>query len=186
MESDAVYAAVDIGPVSAEWVEAVVATAGQPTIVDFHDTGRSPDGDRRFAEWLAVSTGARVLRVECGCSGGVEDGVRAYLWLLNEGVDLRTTAFVDEGRSCGLAAAVLACARKRDLPLPHLGVLDGMSVTAEFGPAASAAVERHAERRTEKNGRTGGPVAVSAERNDADSVARLDVVRRWLGQDLVP
>jgi len=39
---------------------------------------------------MAVSTGARVLTVECTTA---LDGVRAYTWLLGEGLDPDTTSF---------------------------------------------------------------------------------------------
>jgi monoterpene epsilon-lactone hydrolase len=120
---------VDSGGVPAEWVEATVATTGQPTLVYFHGShdgrgclagGRAPAAD------LAAATGARVLSVGCRLAGGntrssaVEDGVAAYAWLLNEGCDVDTTAFIGDPVGAARAVGVLLAARGQGLPVPAL------------------------------------------------------------------
>lgn len=113
---------VDAGGVPAEWVEATVATAGQPTYVLFSD-GRSGiealTAGRELAREIAIATGARVLSIGCR-SATVDDGVTAYGWLLGEGLDLHTTCFVIDPAGGGLASAVTAAAKARGLPVPPL------------------------------------------------------------------
>jgi hypothetical protein len=108
--------AVNANGVRAEWIEATVATDGQPTVVLFHD-GRSCDETvEHHAEAIATGTGARVLCVECVTES---DGVIAYAWLLEEGLDLNTTSFSAGACDRGLAAAVRRAARARGLPVPR-------------------------------------------------------------------
>lgn len=86
------HQAVDADGVRAEWVEAVAATPDQPTIVLFYDPSAStPERVRMVAGEMAVSTGARVLTVECKTQ---EAGVTACAWLLGEGSDPDTTTFI--------------------------------------------------------------------------------------------
>lgn len=117
---------VDADGVPAEWVEAGIATLGQSTFVLFERSGYPetlPD-HQALAEWLAVTTGARVLSVGSSAASGmdaVHEGVRAYVWLLGEGLDLRRSAFVGDAAGDDLAAAVLQAAEERGLPLPAGG-----------------------------------------------------------------
>jgi hypothetical protein len=88
------HQAVDAYGVRAEWVEAVAATPGQPTIVLFYDPSASHhERVRMVAGELAVRTGARVLTVECMTAW---DGLTAYAWLLGEGLDSETTSFTGD------------------------------------------------------------------------------------------
>jgi acetyl esterase/lipase len=123
---------VDANGVPAEWVEATVATTGQPTLVYFPGHGQGRDSlalGRPLAARLAVGTGARILSVGwrpapgCSASAAVEDGVGAFSWLLDEGCDLETTAFVGDTRDGARAVSVLLALRERGLPLPAAGVL---------------------------------------------------------------
>lgn len=119
---------VDAGGTPGEWVEAAVASSGQPTVVYFHasELGRDPlDQARRLAGRIAVVTGARVLTVGCpavrrGSRSAVFAGVAAYRWLLAEGCGLERTAFFSSDES--LATAILAAAWNDGLPLPVGGV----------------------------------------------------------------
>ena len=122
---------VDASGVPAEWVEATVATAGQPTLVYFHGHGSGRDAltvGRRLAANLALATGARVFSVGCRLAreqsqaAAIEDGVAAYVWLLGEGCDLDTTAFISDFSSGARAVGVLRSARDGGLPLPAAGV----------------------------------------------------------------
>jgi hypothetical protein len=113
------YQAVDADGVRAEWVEAVAAALGQPTIILFYDPSASTDETVRMAAGeLAVSTGARVLTVECM---SVRDGVTAYAWLLGEGSDPPTTSFTGESADSSLPAAVRRGVQARGLPEPSPG-----------------------------------------------------------------
>lgn len=122
------YCRVEAGSVPAEWVEATVATTGQPTIVYFLSDGSPEDSlerGRPSAGDLATATGARVLTVACSPNGepslaaAVERGIAAYAWLLGEGSDLDLTAFTHDSTSAALVEAILVAARNRGLPLPE-------------------------------------------------------------------
>ena len=122
---------VDADGVAAEWVEATVATRGQPTLVYFPAGGYGPDvleQNRPVAGTLAVVSDARVLVVACRQAAGlahsaaIERGIAVYRWLLREGSDLETTTFVGDSGDSSLVRALLAEARNRRLPLPAGGV----------------------------------------------------------------
>jgi hypothetical protein len=116
--------AVNAGGVPAQWVEITEAWIGQMTFLCFEPQPhgwRSPPAAHTFATMLAMATGARVLTVGCRSQPSrqaVEDSVAAYAWLLEEGVDLRRTAFVDDPDGAGLTLAVLLAARNHRLPMP--------------------------------------------------------------------
>jgi acetyl esterase/lipase len=121
---------VQANNVPAEWFESAIATVGQETYIYFHQSRRGQQPNRRhhgFAQDLAVATGARVFAVACRRDpsrprSAVEDGIAAYAWLLGEGVDLETTAFIGgKGRDC-LGGKVLQAARDRGLPVPLAGL----------------------------------------------------------------
>lgn len=109
--------AVDADGVFAEWIESVVATPGQPTIVYFRTVGPWPETDSRDdpAARLALATGSRVLSVECASPA---DGVIAFAWLLAEGLDLDTTTITGQPDD-DLPVAVQALAATQSLPLPR-------------------------------------------------------------------
>ena len=125
--ADLTYCRVDAAGVRAEWVEAEVATEGQPTTVYFVTT--ASDGDaleksRPSAGSLAFLTGARVLSVACPPMGtslaaSVEQGIAAYAWLLNEGCDSDRTAFTYDLIGGLLVKALLVTIRQRSLPPPR-------------------------------------------------------------------
>jgi acetyl esterase/lipase len=118
---------VNAGGVPAEWVEATLASTDQQTLVYFVD-GVDPaacvERIRGVAQDLAVETGARVLTI--GCRRGpehphptaIEDGVAAYTWLLQEGCNLKRTAFVQDSTNTDLVAAILRAARRPSAGYP--------------------------------------------------------------------
>lgn len=108
--------AVNAGGVPAEWIEVRAATVGQQTLVCF--PGPEADG-MRMATDLALRTGARVLVVP---GSSVADGVAAWAWLLGEGCDTASTAFVGTTAGSVRAFDVLAEAQRRGLALPEGGV----------------------------------------------------------------
>ena len=122
---------VDAGGVPAEWVEATVATPGQPTYILFSGARSGAEAltaGRELARETAIATGARVFSVGCRCVPGglegaaVDDGVTAYAWLLGEGLDLQATCFIMDPAGGGLACAVAAAAEARGLPIPPIGI----------------------------------------------------------------
>lgn len=115
-----VHQAVDADGVRAEWVEAVAATPDQPTIILFYDpSARNTERVRLVAGKLAISTGARVLTVECTTA---EEGVRAYAWVLGEGLDPDTTSFIGESVDSPVPAAVRRGVEALGLPQPGPGL----------------------------------------------------------------
>lgn len=145
---------VDAAGVPAEWVEATVATHGQRTFVYFLRDGDRPGAltrSRPSAESFAVATGARVLTVACSSprqtsqAAAIEDGLAAYAWLIGEGCDPLSTAFIDDSTGAELAEAVLVAAKNQGLPVPaglpsgqHQGLmLISGSLGAPVGPSAS-------------------------------------------------
>ena len=116
---------VDADGVPAQWVETTVATPGQATFVMFVADFDELIVRRQLAWSLATTTGARVFVVGCRTGASqcerdmVDDGVTAYAWLLNEGLDLATTTFVMSSTEATLARAVLQAAKARGLPVPQ-------------------------------------------------------------------
>ena len=134
MVSSVTYCAVDAAGVPAEWVDATVATAAQPTLVYFLSAGDRTDlfGRVRLTTGtLAVVTGARVLVVACsprgdhGYAAAVRNGMAAYKWLIGEGCDLARTVFRQDATGVCLAEGVLFGLRRQGLPLPAGGVWSG-------------------------------------------------------------
>ena len=119
---------VDAGGVPAQWVETTVATPGQATFVMFVADFDEVIVCRQLAWSLATTIGARVFVVGCRTSPShcerdmVDDGVTAYAWLLNEGLDLATTTFVTSSVEATLARAVLQAAKARGLSVPQAPV----------------------------------------------------------------
>lgn len=119
---------VDAGGVPAEWIEAAVATDGQPTLVYFPGPGDAAAAAAALlAARLAISTGARVLVVGCRPTSRsrravAEDGAAAWRWLLGEGCDLSTTAFVTSLGDDARAVDVYLDAQTRISDHPTAGV----------------------------------------------------------------
>lgn len=117
---------VDAGGVPAEWLEPVSGPADR-SVLYFHGGGfvlGSLTTIRPMAANLAVATGRRVLTVgyrlapEHPCPAAIEDAVRAWVWLVEQGVDTATVAFGGDSAGAGLAVAALVALRDRELPLP--------------------------------------------------------------------
>lgn len=137
---------VDAGGIPAEWVESTVATAGQATFVHFSEGGSGDEGlriARGTVRALTLATGARVFSVGCRLGpahrqeAAVEDGLTAYAWLLEEGLDLQTSAFIAGETPRSVAGGVLAAATHRGLP-PPTGAI-GTSASRSEALAESAA-----------------------------------------------
>src|SRR6476646_9905748 len=86
---------VDAGGVPAEWVETPGADAGR-VVLYLHGGGfvmGSPVTHRKLAGDVSRASGARVLLLdyrlapEHSTPAATEDGVAAYRWLLEEGID---------------------------------------------------------------------------------------------------
>ena len=122
---------VDAHGVPAEWIEATAATDGQPTIVSFRDPGEPADSASpapSLAAKLAIATGARVLEVGFRRPAAVDDGIRTWLWLLGEGCDASTTAFIGFSHKGARACRVFCAAKQRGLPLPSGGAWFAWSI----------------------------------------------------------
>lgn len=94
----------------------MAARVGQLTLLCFPGPDTEAVG---IATGLALRTGARVLNLG-SCS--VDEGVTAWAWLLHEGCDTATTAFVGTTGGSVRAFDVLAESHRRNLPLPEGGV----------------------------------------------------------------
>ena len=119
---------VDAGGVPAEWVEATVATGGQPTVVWFFSGGTDDlQRVRGRIGALAAATGARVLTVACGSDRdppdaiAIERGLVAYLWLLGEGTDPDATTLRADPTDRWLSEAITASISRQGTVLAASG-----------------------------------------------------------------
>src|SRR5439155_10874063 len=95
---------VNAGGIPAEWVEVTAATPEQPTLILF------PEVDSSLAAPLAIATGARVLQVGSRRRHErptVDDGTTVWDWLLREGCDVTTTAFITSSAAWTRAGHVI-------------------------------------------------------------------------------
>jgi epsilon-lactone hydrolase len=123
-------ATTDAGGVNAEWARAQNAR-NDAVILYFHGGGYvigSPTSHRHLIAALSQAAGAAALAVDYRLSpehpfpAAVDDGVRAYQWLLQSGV--APSHIVISGDSCGggLTVATLLALRERGLPQAAAGV----------------------------------------------------------------
>ena len=157
---------VDADGVPAEWVEATVATDGQPTLVYFLGDGRARvalEQARPIAERLAAVTGARILTVAClagaqrSRAAAVDAGLTAYGWLLCEGCDVDVTTFVSGPSNRAVVMAILNAARTHRLPLPASAALVEEGSSCCLQPAESHDAE-------------GAPMTITLVRNGDERV----------------
>jgi len=118
-----------LGGLAAEWAWPLDAqdTGALPVLLYFHDGGYvigSPRSHRHLTSRLALAAHARVLSVDYALApeapfpAAVEDGLKAYLWLLDQGHAPQRIALGGDSAGGGLAVAVLLAARARGLPMP--------------------------------------------------------------------
>lgn len=121
---------VDAGGVPAMWI----VPRGVPedrVLFALHGGGfisGSIHTHRKMHGHLAKATGCRVLSVEYRLApehaypAQIDDALRAYRWLLAQGVDARRIAFTGDSSGGGLALSTILRARDENLPLPACAV----------------------------------------------------------------
>ncbi|HEX5120785.1 MAG TPA: alpha/beta hydrolase fold domain-containing protein [Pseudonocardiaceae bacterium] len=121
---------VDIRPRNAGGVPSLVLTpqeAGEGTTLFLHGGGHvagSAFGYRHLAGALAAAAGMPVLVPEYRLApehpfpASLEDAIRAYLSLLDDGTPAERVAVVGDSSGGGLVASLLIALRDRDLPQP--------------------------------------------------------------------
>lgn len=127
---DIEWVEVDAGGVPAEWTTAS-ASREDRVLVYFHGGGYvlgSASGHRGMCSHLARATRSRLLNVdyrlapEAPFPAAVEDAVRAYRFVLEQGVDPARTAIGGDSAGGGLTLAMLVALRDAGDPLPGAGV----------------------------------------------------------------
>jgi acetyl esterase/lipase len=127
---DITATAVDAGGVPAEWVEAPGAAADR-VVLFLHGGGYvmgSPTTHRKLAGDVSRASGARVLLLDYRLApehpmpAGIDDGVSAYRWLLEQGVAPGSIAIGGDSAGGGLVVATLLALRDGGDPLPGAGV----------------------------------------------------------------
>lgn len=121
---------VDLGGLRAEWhvPEGLSgASEEQRTILYFHGGGYvigSPVSHRHITGRLALDAKARILSVDYALApeqpfpAAVNDGLKAYRWLLDKGHAPNRIAIAGDSAGGGLTLATLLAARNEGLPMP--------------------------------------------------------------------
>ncbi len=145
--------AVDEAGVRGEWLAAPGLPGDAPAVILYIHGGGwfrgSPAVYREFLLRLSAATGARVFAVqyrlapEAPFPAGLEDCVRAYDWLLAQGVDPRRLAIV--GDSAGGNLTMATALQLRDLQLPQPAALACLSLVADLAVTGDSHVTRQAE-----------------------------------------
>ncbi len=121
---------VDAGGVPAEWVKAVGAQ-DHTAIVYLHGGGYtvgSPASHRHLAAAISGAAGARVLSLGYRLSpehpfpAAVEDAVKGYGWLLDQGIEPGRSAIAGDSAGGGLTVATLLALRDEGGRLPAAGI----------------------------------------------------------------
>jgi monoterpene epsilon-lactone hydrolase len=122
---------VDAGGVSAIW--ATAPDAGDDRIVIHHHSGGlvlgSAEGYRAFGGELSAATGGRVLLLdyrlapEDPAPAALEDGLAAYRWVVDQGVDPGRIVISGDSAGGGLALSVLQGIRDQGGGRPAAGVI---------------------------------------------------------------
>lgn len=120
----------DLGGLRAEW-HVPEGLSGAPetqsTILYFHGGGYvigSPVSHRHITGRLALDARARILSVDYALApehpfpAAVDDGLKAYRWLLDSGRSPRRIAVAGDSAGGGLTLATLLAARDAGLPMP--------------------------------------------------------------------
>lgn len=124
------YVEVEAGGVPAMWI-APKGAAEDRVVLSIHGGGfvtGSMYTHRKLFGHLAKAIGARGLAVDYRRSpehvhpAPVEDVVRAYRWLLEEGIEASHVAFTGDSAGGGMVVTAMLLARDRGLPLPAAGM----------------------------------------------------------------
>jgi epsilon-lactone hydrolase len=125
------FAAIEAGPVKAEWCITPDADEGR-MILYLHGGGYvsgSPAVYRSLAANLSRAAKARVLMIDYRLApehpfpAAVEDSVASYRWLLAQDIEPARIVIAGDSAGGGLTAATLVALRDAELPLPAAGVL---------------------------------------------------------------
>jgi acetyl esterase/lipase len=121
---------VDAGGVPAEWVETPGADPSR-VVLYLHGGGfvmGSPLTHRKLAGDISRASGARVLLLDYRLApehpspAATDDGVLAYRWLLEQGIEPGSIAVAGDSAGGGLAVAVLLALRDAGDPMPAAAV----------------------------------------------------------------
>lgn len=130
LPQEVVVERVDAGGVPAEWVHR--GDSFGPFLLFLHAGGcviGSASDNREFLGRLTKATGARALAVDFRLApefpwpAQPEDALRAYGWLLDQGIAGDQIVVVGESGGGGVALAALRSLRDNNLPLPAAVVL---------------------------------------------------------------
>jgi acetyl esterase/lipase len=154
---DVTAAAVDAGGVPSDWVTTPDAD-GNRAVLYLHGGGYvigSPKSHRGLMGRLSKATGARVLGIayrmapEDPFPAAVEDSVKAYRWLLDQGIEAVRISIAGDSAGGGLAAATLVAIRNEGLPQPGCAVfvspwidMEGKGESMETRAAVDPMVQR--------------------------------------------
>jgi monoterpene epsilon-lactone hydrolase len=121
---------MDVGGIPADCISTAVSRSDRHVLY-FHGGGHllgSPSLYRDLTWRIAAIARARVLCIDYRLApehpfpASLDDAVKAYRWLLNEGADPRRVAFMGDSSGGGLAFATLLKLRDEGTPLPAAAV----------------------------------------------------------------
>jgi acetyl esterase/lipase len=130
-DDDVTCEKVDANGVSAEWISGPAAEPGR-VVLYLHGGGYilgSINTHRQLCGWIAKAAGARVLAIDYRLGpehpfpAAVDDAVRAYDWLREQGIDPAGIVIAGDSAGGGLTAATLLALRDQGKPLPAAGVM---------------------------------------------------------------
>ncbi|HAC60102.1 MAG TPA: alpha/beta hydrolase [Rhodobiaceae bacterium] len=142
-------ARADLEGLGGEWnIPAGAETA--PVLLYFHGGGYvqgSSVSHRHLTSRLALAAKARVLSVDYALApeapfpAAVRDGVKAYRWLLDNGVEPKAIALGGDSAGGGLTVATLLAARDEGLPMPAaaIAISPWTDLTCDTGAYSSRA-----------------------------------------------
>ncbi|MBO6667126.1 alpha/beta hydrolase [Parvibaculum sp.] len=142
-------ARADLEGFGGEWnIPAGAETA--PVLLYFHGGGYvqgSSVSHRHLTSRLALAAKARVLSVDYALApeapfpAAVRDGVKAYRWLLDNGVEPKAIALGGDSAGGGLTVATLLAARDEGLPMPAaaIAISPWTDLTCDTGAYSSRA-----------------------------------------------
>lgn len=120
----------NLGGLAAEW-NVPEGREDAPVLLYFHGGGYvqgSPASHRHLTSQLALAANARVLSVDYALApeapfpAAVDDGVKAYRWLIASGVEPKEIAIGGDSAGGGLTVATLLAARDEGLPMPAAAI----------------------------------------------------------------
>ena len=169
LPSDVAIEATRAGGVPAEWVR--TSASRRDRILLYIHGGGYVTGDaaayRHLVAEIARATTAGALSIDYALApeapfpAGIEDTVRAYLWLVDQGFDPSSIVMAGDSAGGGLILASLLTLRDRALPMPAGAWL--ISPYADLERTSETTVLKAAV----------DPIAVPAEKREASTAAYL-------------